>query len=379
MAKRLAKHLPLRPHYYGCPKCRSCCITDESADYQPLCPSYHYYRSVAASGAGANKLAANLFEGNLPLSRAVADTIYKCTMCGGCDQRCPMSCRPMLTNLLLRRELVAKKLAPPEPLRRQRDSILRHHNPFGRPHRERYRPPDHGRSLATAEYVVYVGCHLGHRQRATVRAAGRVLDRLGVAYHFFAEESCCGFPLYQMGYEREAEKLAAKQARLLARTGRTILFLCPSCFHNFKVVRKSDLPMVFFSELVAELLADVELRTREHQTVTYHDPCVLGRGCGIYDAPRQLLAQIGGVEQVEMARARESAWCCGAGAGSAEHQPDLARWAATQRIDEALATGANTLLTSCPMCRENLERCAGDRLEVKDLADFLDQALAAKE
>ncbi len=144
-------------------------------------------------------------------------------------------------------------------------------------------------------------------------------------------------------------------------------------------------------------------------TVTYHDPCHLGRLSepwiawngvqrerhmrvydpprtlrrgthGVYEPPRDLLESIPGVKLVEMERIREYAWCCGAGGGVRESNPEFARWTAAERMREAEATGAEALVTACPHCVQNLAGI-GDlsggrgRLEVCDVVEILDKAI----
>lgn len=369
--KKLGRHLPLRPHYFGCPKCRSCCYTGEASDYQPLCPTYHYYRSLATTGAGMNKLAANLFEGNLPLSASVAEAVYRCTLCGGCDARCPMSCRPTRTNIELRRELVDAGLGPPEPLGGLRDSVRRSYNPLDEPAAERFARLDVPTNVEAADVIVFAGCQVAYRQPEMANAASRVLTKLGVRHAFRKAERCCGHPLYQLGHEKEAANTARAEIDALRRTGKKILFLCPNCYHNMRVVRRADLEMTFFSEFVASRADGLRLSGREGERVTYHDPCMLGRGAGVYDAPREILAGVQNVDFADMARARKSSFCCGNGAFTADRDPDFAAWAGAERTAEALATGAATLVTSCPACKTNLAAQAPAGLRVLDLAEYL--------
>jgi Fe-S oxidoreductase len=92
--------------------------------------------------------------------------------------------------------------------------------------------------------------------------------------------------------------------------------------------------------------------------VTYHDPCHLGRHLGengLYDAPRDVLRAVPGLELVEMTRIRENAWCCGAGAGVSQSDPDYAMWTANERLREAKGTGATALVTSCGWCEKNFK------------------------
>ena len=143
--------------------------------------------------------------------------------------------------------------------------------------------------------------------------------------------------------------------------------------------------------------------------VTYHDPCHLGRrgepyvpwngkekkiwkqiviyeprkpryngAYGIYDAPRNVLKSIPGVELVEMERIREYAWCCGAGGGVNEAYPDFSSWVAKERIEEAKATGAEALVTACSGCEQNFLDAtskSGQKIEVLDIIELVQKAI----
>lgn len=124
-----------------------------------------------------------------------------------------------------------------------------------------------------------------------------------------------------------------------------------------------------------KLAGEVPLR------VTYHYPCHLGRhlgDSGIDDSPRNVLSKIKGLEPVEMERNRENAWCCGAGAGVSQANPDLALWTANERPKEAAATGAMVLITACPWCERSFKDAAkeyGQDIEIYDIAEIACKAL----
>ena len=136
-------------------------------------------------------------------------------------------------------------------------------------------------------------------------------------------------------------------------------------------------------EYLSEALKDGRLRLTKEvpMKVTYHDPCHLGRHLGddgIYESPREVLASVPGIELVEMERNRENAWCCGAGAGVREANPELALWTANERIQEAKATGASAIVTSCPWCERNFRDAAreyGEGMEVYDIVEVVRRAL----
>jgi Fe-S oxidoreductase len=113
-------------------------------------------------------------------------------------------------------------------------------------------------------------------------------------------------------------------------------------------------------------------------TVTWHDPCHIGRHCGIYEEPRNLLKAIPGIRLVEMERIKDQAWCCGAGAGVRTAYPDFALQTATERVEEAKETGAEAIVTSCPYCEQNLAdplRSEGEKMKLFDLTDLVLQAM----
>jgi len=143
--------------------------------------------------------------------------------------------------------------------------------------------------------------------------------------------------------------------------------------------------------------------------VTYHDPCHLGRqgepyvpwsgkekkifdqavcydpprpryngAWGVYESPRDILKAIPGLELVEMERIKEASWCCGAGGGSYEAYPEFSRWTAHERIEEAMSTGADAIVTACPWCERNfLDAASGEsrKMKVFDILELVQQAI----
>jgi len=110
-------------------------------------------------------------------------------------------------------------------------------------------------------------------------------------------------------------------------------------------------------------------------TVTYHDSCHLGRGCGVYDPPREIVRAIPGVKLVEMGRNRRWAWCCGGGGGVPEADPELAQWSAADRLQEGKRSGAELLLTSSALCQRSFNDCQETGMPTQDLLEFAVQAL----
>lgn len=358
------KYLKLRPYYYTCPKCRTCCYTNEP-DYLPLCPSYHYYKSIVYSGAGKNKIAGNLHDENIKISPDLADAVYKCTLCLACDEQCVMSCKPVRTGINIRQELVDKNFEIKNEIK---ENILKYYNPYAEKENRFYQ------EKSNSEFLIFLGCEINYKQKSIIESLIKILNLLDISYSFLQDERCCGFPLYQLGYAKDAEGLANYNFKILKKKNKKVLFLCPNCYYNFKFLYKFDMEMTSVTEFLEKYLDNLKFKEKSLEKITYHDPCYLGRGCKIYSAPRNILNKIPDIQLVEMNRTKNLSLCCGAGGGVNFIYPDFAKWSAKERINEAKNTGAETLITSCPLCKSNMED-ASDRLKILDITEYVCQKL----
>jgi heterodisulfide reductase subunit D len=153
---------------------------------------------------------------------------------------------------------------------------------------------------------------------------------------------------------------------------------CPGCFrvlsHDYPeyglILNK---PVRHISQLLNEI-KDILPAHDFKGTITYHDPCHLGRHSNIYDEPRNVINQISNSNIVEMERSRDNAMCCGNGAGLRTLFSEHAKKIGKERIQQAKQTGASILVTSCPFCKNMLESQSGDDLIVLDLPELVLQA-----
>ena len=254
------------------------------------------------------------------------------------------------------------------------------------------------RVAAQGEVAFFVGCapyfdaffaDLGADTLAGVKSAVKVLNALGVEPVVLADERCCGHDLLWGGDVATFERLARKNVELLTARGvKAVVFNCPECYYTFKadyanVVKPLPFEVRHISEVVAERAAALTFRDDgPAPKVTFQDPCRLARFAGVVEAPRQALAAAG-VEVAEMARAGKLAVCC---AGNGWLNCDrFSKEVQLERLREARATGATTLITSCPKCEIHF-RCAmndpklGDeiRMEIRDLAAVVASRLEGK-
>jgi Fe-S oxidoreductase len=363
-----------------------------------------------------------LMRGRVKYTPEVAEVVYDCQLCGACDVSCKYAMdMNVLEPLYAVREECAKRDLVPPILKGMVQSMEKNGPMLARTGARRQQ---WAQGLAVRDYakekvpvVYHAGCLANHDAAAARQAHASVslLLAAGVDVGIAAgQESCCGGRAYELGYPGEALERAEKNAAALERSGAEyVVTACAHCYQSFKVLYAKfgllpNVKVLHVTEYLAELLEQGKLRPRKELeiTVTYHDPCHLGRlsepwiawegvqrekhmrvydpprvfrrgGKGVYEAPRSLIKAIPGIRLVEMDRTREYAWCCGAGGGVRENNPEFSAWTASQRVEEALSTGADALVTACPRCYENFHHNheSGQTFRILDIVELLQQAI----
>jgi heterodisulfide reductase subunit D len=303
-------------------------------------------------------------------------TFWLCTVCKSCQVRCPRGIDIAEAMVALKESAVRGGFPVPENLTVLGETIADNYNISGDDNATRLiwsqnlpAPPlgvDPPRR--TAEVVYFVGCVGSFYPRAysIPQALVQVMDRAGVEFGTLGgEEWCCGYPLYVAGMgERMAELARHNVERVRAMGAKRVVFTCPSCYYAWshlypEVADVSGLECVHATEFLAELLEGDGLPLGPvEEVVTYHDPCDLGRKSGVYDAPRQVLASIPGLELREMALIRESALCCGGGGDVETADPDVTLGVAAQRLAHVQATEASYVVSACQQCKRTLQEGA---------------------
>jgi heterodisulfide reductase subunit D len=194
------------------------------------------------------------------------------------------------------------------------------------------------------------------------------------------DEWCCGFPLLGAGLmEMFADFKTQNLAAVKAKSARAAVFACPSCYQMWREYYETDLELLSAPELLLQLVRSGKVPLAELPlTVTYHDPCDLGRGARIFDEPRELIRSIPGVRLVELAHNRETCMCCGGGGNLEMVDADLTAKIARDKIDEVLATGAQAVITSCQQCVRTMTGVVKRnkiKLDVLDIVQLVRKAL----
>jgi Fe-S oxidoreductase len=239
------------------------------------------------------------------------------------------------------------------------------------------------------DYCFVACCTLAYdaRNAKAGRALARLLQEGGVSFGLLGdEEGCCGDQARKVGAEDVFEKLARANIDLFEERGvERALVTSPHCLNAFRkdYAHLGGGPVSeHYVEVLDRLITENRLKPSKEvsRTVTYHDPCYLGRHNGIYDAPRRVLQSIPGLKLVEMPRSREESLCCGGGGGGIWAEYEVEERFAVLRVREALDTGADVIATACPYCVLMLEDAVKvlgveKKIEILDVAELLAQSV----
>ncbi len=388
------------------------------------CPSISYANFNAYSARGRFELGLALLTKDAELSEKTTEVIHTCTSCGACDVACKVTrynLEPLEHNIELKSYAVeAGKTLPGQAemmasLAKEKTMIA------GVKKADRAAWAD-GLGLKDAtkdrtEVLFFPGCKYSYDGALSgkARSAVRILKKAGVDLGYMGSaDMCCAGRALQMGFKDDFTKSAEANIKAFKAAGvKTIVTPCSDCYHAFKRQYAKlglDIEVLHVVEYMDRLIGEGKIAFTKSipMSVTYHDPCHLGRlgeafipwngkekkilnqvhtweprrprfngAYGIYDAPRNVLSSIPGVELVEMERIREYSWCCGSGGGCSVTSPEFSAWTAAERITEANATGAKALVTACPWCEANFRDVKdenGKTIEVLDIVELVEMA-----
>ncbi|MBD3406829.1 MAG: hypothetical protein GF411_12000 [Candidatus Lokiarchaeota archaeon] len=371
-------------------QCRRCGICRnavyEAKGFDGICPVWKNSSGFETSFMrGKIQVALALLNGELDKTPENAESLFQCTLCGNCTQICAAEFNPAESLEQVRQVLSD---IPNEIRDSLTEKILINDNPYSEDNSEKRRWIEElGFSVPkTGKILYYVGCTAGMRLPAAARHTATILKASNVDFAILEDEPCCGSVMIRTGKVDEAKRNAEKVEQSIKESGaEKIIVSCAGCL---KTLRK-DYPERFDIELpetlhileyAEELIKTGKLQPKEIEnvTVTYHDPCHMGRELGVYDSPREVLKAIPGVELVEMDTIRETAICCGAGGGLRSYDSELSKKIGADRIRSAEDTGASIIATACPFCENNLlsgKKMAESSIGVVDVVDLLAKSL----
>ena len=420
-------------HLARCTRCSQCKFVPyaKSRKYSSACASIEVGGFHRHSGGGQVILGAAIQAGYIDITPGVLDAIKTCSMCGACDISCKVNfgetVEPLESLYALREKIVREGHAPPEY-----QKIIEHFhsegNEYGHPKEDRTRwstgLKEPLKANPSADVLLHIGGHLSYETNSHADLCKVVskLQQTGLALSYLGnDEGPTGATAFDLGYMDYAKACAENFVQQVIDLGVTTVVtfsasaiaafraVYPRLGVNFQAVR-----VLHVTEYVLELAEAGTLRLEQAQAVSgksiaYHDSCRLGRLSekweredlgfdikhggysvsrepqtlrfgehGIYDAPRKLLAAMG-ADVIELVRNRAASYCCGAKGGLRQASPKTADHAAKSRIDEAIDTQCNLLVSGCGNCATHLNTSASDAIEVADLLGLLANSLEVGE
>jgi Fe-S oxidoreductase len=307
-------------------------------------------------------------------------------------EACPVFIEQMPKIVDMRRYLVMEESDFPDTMQEAMTSLESRQHPFRGTQATRLDWADglHIKTIAEArdaEVLFWIGCGgaLIERNQKVVRATAQLLTKAGVKFAILGrEEKCTGDPARRIGNEFLFEMMAKDNVETLNGYGvKKIVTSCPHCFNTFRHEYPQfggSYEVFHHSEFLAQLVNEGKLTAAlpTDKTVTFHDPCYLGRHNGLTEAPRQLV-QIAARQSVEMTMNRAQGFCCGGGGGMSFVDEPKDKRVNQERAQQALATGADIVAVGCPFCMTMLEdginARRGERdVKVMDIAELLWQS-----
>lgn len=353
---------------------------------------------------GRMNILKSILEGQIPLSKELAEFVYQCSECGNCTEVCHQT---QNENIVLgtskwidhvevwnalRKDLIEGGHAPLDKHAKLIELMCNPEmrNPYGENLAKKFEWAEGFSNIKDkADIAIFAGCTMPLRQASTLKNMMKIFQAAGKDIALSNDEWCCGSVSMRIGDYNAVQDEVKHNLEIFKEIGaKTVFSPCAGCYRTLKKdypeILGEDLPfeVKHITEILAEMIINDEIPFKPIEgdpiKVTYHDPCHLGRHMGLYEIPREIITKIPGIELIEMKRNRQHAWCCGAGGGVKSQFPELATDISKDRIREAEETGANVLLTSCPFCVGNLSDTLNEmslevqnQIHVVDIIDFV--------
>ncbi|MFC1929373.1 heterodisulfide reductase-related iron-sulfur binding cluster [Chloroflexota bacterium] len=321
------------------------------------------------------------------------EAVWNCTTCFACQQECPMAIEHVGLFVELRRQLVERGSVSRD-IRNTLENIRTLGNPWGQTQSNRL---ELARQLrlpllqeeGEVDFLFWIGCLSAYDNRARdiVWATSSLLSKAGIKYAVLgSEEKCCGDPTRRMGEEGLFQQIALSNIDIFKHYNiRRIITHCPHCYNTFKneyCQLGADLEVIHHSEMILKLIQEgiITINKPLNYSLTFHDPCYLGRYNDLYNLPRQVIQANKHLKLVEMKNNRQSSFCCGAGGGHFWMTDFKGQRIENIRLAQALETGSQLVATACPYCVVMLDTAAstmetGRRIKVMDIAELVNESL----
>ena len=339
------------------------------------CPVFGATMRSAYNARGKMLLLKEVMDKKIDLNDELIETLFQCTTCANCSTNCPSGVEVPEIIKQARKDMV--DIGSCHPAFKGMHEVLQKHTNI---YAEDEPPEIEGRRKQSAEYVYFIGCVGAYREDEATEAALFLLDQLGVDYTLI-DEVCCSGVLEDVGYQMNMDLVSKNIERIRATGAKAVITGCPYCsrtFNNkaqFAALKDNGVSVLHLSQF----LKDFDFGVQTEKRVTYHDPCDLGRHCGIYQEPRDIIRKIA-PNFVEMAHHHAEALCCGAGGGVRGAYAKNSIAMARRRLEEAEAVNAEIVLTECNSCVHNLSnaKLRKQKFKIYNLSQFISELIQAR-
>ena len=373
--------------------CRCCGLCVSNWPDEQRCVISTLKQGAQINCRGLNSVMKNIIDEQIEYPEDAEEMIFRCATCFLCKERCSEHIDPCDYIHKLRVELVDRGQAPKSYMEVFK-SIEKNGNVWGGVREERM---DWAKGLSVPtvdenpdfEYLLFVcdASAYNPRNQKTAKAFVEILNKTGINFAVLGnKEQTSGNEAFRMGEEGLFEDIATENIEIFREYGvKKILTLSP---HGYDALKNEypkiddswDIEVLHSTEFLHKLLTEGKLNFKKEvkKKITYHDPCYIGRHNGIYDAPREVMKAIPGVEFVEMPYNKKTAVCCGGGGGGIFMQRGEGIVVETLRYEQAKETGAQVLSVACPVCMQMFEaenENSNGAIEIKDIIELVAEAL----
>jgi len=321
--------------------------------------------------AGINNIQSAYLMKGIRNNQDVSDIAFNCLMCGRCDQKCPVGIELTPIRMIRRRagestiseKSIWKKYFPDR-------QIIPSAKPYIKPSYN-WLP---GTDPEKTDVLYFAGC-MTHLTPAIISSMKKILEASGVNYNFMDEKGgvCCGRPLMLAGQDKEARELINYNSQLIWKSGaKTLVTSCPICYKIFKESYYLDVEVLHHTQFIKNLIEEGSLKLSFlRKRVTYHTPCDLGRGSGVYDEPKVVLNHVTRLQKSDFED--ENSLCCGGSLANLKISYRQKKMIARDVAAELTKNNPDILATSCPLCKKTL--AAATETKVADIAEIVAEAI----
>ena len=345
-----------------------------------ICTTFAYKGKESYNSRGRIFLLEGLQEKKIDFDKGIIDRIYSCSMCKACELLCPSSVK--FTDMMkgLRNQLATEHIGPLPNHEEMASSINDSGNIFGKPQKLVDLSPEVKKLPDKAPNLLYLGCTVSAFQPALAKTTIKILREAGHNFTMMKDgEYCCSSLLDLVGLRQNYEAAMKTNLQRLNSLGvSNVVTLCPFCYGAFHQL--SEKAKSISSQHTTEILYDlikkgkIDLKKSFDYTVTYFDPCHLGRYQGMYEVPRKLIKSVPGIEYVDMNRNREKSMCCGGTIRVPYY--DTRSGMSEMIVKDAYESGAKYIITACPSCLHNLSTVSFEYdIEVMNIEDLIEYSM----